>query len=131
MMVWELALLIISIGCVILMAFLVPTVWQLRRTAKRVEIAAETLNHHLPTILTNVEEISSNLTTILISGKRQVSVLEEATDEIRGLVNDIVQFEREVRRRVENPLIETMTTVTAVARAVRAFMQVMRSQDEK
>ena len=121
-MIWEISLLIISIGFVILIAFLVPTVVQLRRTAKRVEVISDSLNHHLPAILTNIDEITTNLTSILTSGRRQVLMLEEAAQDIKGMVEDIVHLEKDFKRRIEDPFVETLTTLAAIARAVRAFL---------
>ncbi|NOX37816.1 MAG: DUF948 domain-containing protein [Calditrichaeota bacterium] len=127
-MIWEISLLIVSIGFVILVAFLVPTIVQLRRTAKRVEVISDSLNHHLPAILTNLDEITTNLTSILTSGRRQVMMLEEAAQEVKGMVDDIVQLEKDIKRRIEDPFVETFTTLAAVARAIRAFLDVLKEK---
>ncbi len=127
-MIWEISLLIVSIGFVILVAFLVPTIVQLRRTARRVEVISDSLNHHLPAILTNLDEITTSLTSILTSGRRQVMMLEEAAQEVKGMVDDIVQFEKDIKRRIEDPFVETFTTLAAVARAIRAFLAVFKEK---
>jgi len=85
-MIWEVSLLIASIAFLMLVAFLIPAVVQVKRTAERVEIASENLNMHLPNILTNLDEITTNLTGIMSSGRRQMKMLEEATEEVKLMV---------------------------------------------
>ncbi len=119
-MIWEVSLLIASIAFLLLVAFLIPAIVQVKRTAERVEIASENLNIHLPNILTNLDEITTNLTGIMTSGRRQMQMLEEATEEIKLMVEDLSNFEKEVKEKIEDPLVETLATITAVAKAARA-----------
>ncbi len=127
-MIWEVSLLIVSIAFLLLVAFLIPTIVQLKRTAERVEIASENLNMHLPNILTNLDEITTNLTGIMSSGRRQMQMLEEATEEVKLMVEDLSAFEKEIKEKIENPLVETLATIAALAKAARAVAQSLKKE---
>ncbi len=83
---------------------------------------------HLPNILTNLDEITTNLTGIMSSGRRQMQTLEEATEEIKLMVEDLSAFEKEIKEKIENPLIETLATVSAVAKAIYALSQAFKKE---
>lgn len=129
-MIWEVSLLIVNIAFLLLVAFLIPTIVQLKRTAERVEIASENLNMHLPNILTNLDEITTNLTGIMSSGRRQMQMLEDATEEVKLMVEDLSAFEKEIKEKIENPLVETLATIAALAKAARAVAQSLKKSKE-
>ncbi len=41
------------------------------------------------------------------------------------MVDDIAGFEKRLRQRVEEPLIETLTTITAITKATRTFLAIL------
>jgi len=127
-MIWEVSLLIFSISFLILVAFLLPTVLQVRRTAQRVESVSENLNQYLPGILGNLDEISENVARMMSYGRSQMEVLGTAVDEVKHMVDDIVHLEKDIRKRIEDPLVETLTTLTAIVKALRSFLDAIKSR---
>jgi uncharacterized protein YoxC len=124
-MIIEISILIICLAVLVLVLFLVPTIIQLKKSAKRIEEVSGQLNQQFPTILGNITEITSNLNTILSSGRQQVESLGEATQNVKTMVNDIVQFERRIRHQVQNPIIETLTTIVAITKAIQTFLTIL------
>ncbi len=126
-MIWEISTLIASIALLILVAFLIPTILQVRRTIKKMEDLSEKLDRDLPDILVNVREISANLSAILQTGRYQAESLGEALDQVRGAMGDIVGFQRRVKREIESPLLRTVDLISAASRAVQTFLVVFLS----
>ncbi len=126
-MIWEISTLIASIALLILVAFLIPTILQVRRTIKKMEDLSEKLDRDLPDILVNVREISANLSAILQTGRYQAESLGEAFDQVRGAMGDIVGFQRRVKREIESPLLRTVDLISAASRAVQTFLVVFLS----
>jgi uncharacterized protein YoxC len=118
----EAGILIICLTVLLLVVFLIPTVIQLRRSAKEIEKVTGHLNQQLPEILENVNNITSNLNSILSSGRQQAARLGEATNNIKLMVDDIVGFEKKVKTQIEHPLLETLITLTAITKAIRTFL---------
>ncbi len=130
-MIWQISVLIIGISVLILVAFLVPTVLQLRRSASELEKVSSNLNRRLPGILANLEDITTNLSAILNAGRQHTDTVGEAVEEIKGLVDDVVQFEKALKKQVERPIVQTLDTVTAFNRAVRIFLRVLLSPPKR
>ena len=116
-MIIDISVLVLSIAVIALVLFLIPSIIQLRKSAKRFEEVSEELNRRLPKILKNIEEITANLNGMMSNGSHYVEKLGDAVD-------DIVDFEKRIKHRVEDPLIETLTTIAAITKAVRAFLTI-------
>ncbi|RMF55821.1 MAG: DUF948 domain-containing protein [Calditrichaeota bacterium] len=130
-MIWEISVLIIGISVLILVAFLVPTIVQLRRSAGELEKVSHHLNQRLPGILANLEDISTNLSAILNAGRQHTDTVGEAVEELKGLVDDVVTFEKALKKQVERPIVQTLDTLVAFNRAVRVFIKVLLAPPQK
>jgi uncharacterized protein YoxC len=119
-MLWEIGVLLIGIALLLFAVFSIPTLLQLRRTAKSME--------NLPGILTNIDEITTNLTHITQSFKTQVEGFQNVVDKIQDVAEDVVQFERSIRNEVGSPIIDTIANITAVLKGIRAFLDTLRSR---
>lgn len=117
-MIIETSVLVVSIAVCALILFLIPSIIQLRKSARRIEEVSLQLNQRLPSILENIDEITKNLNDMMSNGRQQVEKLGHAVD-------DIVDFEKRIKYRVENPLVETLTTIAAITKAVRAFLTIL------
>lgn len=124
-MIVEISLIIIGIAVLVATFVLVPALIQIKQSSKKLEKTADDLNQYLPSILENVNGITTSLNDILSNGRRQVATLEEATDNIKMMVDDIVNFERRIKEQVEEPIVDTLRRITAITKAVRTFIIVL------
>jgi uncharacterized protein YoxC len=125
-MLWEISLLVIAIAILLLSLFAIPTIVQIRRTARDAEQTAKILNQNLPGILTNLDEITTNLTQTTQTIHEQVDNLKYVVDKVNLIAEDVVDFERNIRAEIEAPIMETVNTISAVIKATRAFLEVLR-----
>lgn len=123
-MIIEISVLVLCLAVLVLILFLIPTIIQLKKSAKKIEEVSDQLNQQLPEILGNITEITSNLNNILSSGSQQMENLGEATHNVKTMVNDIVRFEKKIRYQVQDPIIETLTTIVAITKALRTFLTI-------
>jgi uncharacterized protein YoxC len=125
-MLWEISLLVIAIAFSLLILFAIPTMVQIRRTVKNAEETTKILNQNLPGILTNLDEITTNLTQTTQTFYEQVDSLKSVVDKFTLIADEVVDFERNIRAEIEAPIRETVNTVSAVIKATRAFLEVLR-----
>ncbi len=124
-MLWQISLLIVSVALVIIAIFLAPTLLQIRRTGRKIEQVADNLNAELPEILENFDEISSHLAGILYQARENVEILGDAATEIKEMVDEAANFQKNFKKKVEEPLVESLVTLSAVSRGVRTFFAVL------
>lgn len=127
-MLWEIGVLICSIALLLLAIFAVPTILQIRRTAKSAEITFKTVNQNLPGILTNLDEITTNLTATSQSIHQNIDGFKEVIHKFHLVADDVVQFERVVREEIEEPILNTIGTFTGIVKGVNAFFEVWRKK---
>ena len=130
-MIWEISTLIAAIAILILVAFLVPAINQFRRSMKKVEEVSKDLDGHLPNIMSNLDDITTDLSGIMASAREQVETLETAVEEVKGLVDDVVGMERKLKKQLDSPLVRTIGIVAAAAKATQVFMNVFGKRNKR
>ena len=127
-MLWEIGVIVCSIAFLLLVLFAIPSLIQLRKTTRSLEITSKTLNQNLPGILTNLDEITTNLTNTTRSVHEQMEGISQVVEKVQEIADDVVTFERNIRTEIESPIIETVATVTGVLKGVSAFLSVLRTK---
>jgi len=127
-MLWEISLFIIAIAFLLLVLFAIPSLLQIRKTAKSIELNSNTLNQSLPGILTNLDEITTNITKTTHITYQEIEKLSVAVAKVGEMVDDVVNFEKNLREEIEVPVVETLHTMTAIVKGVRAFLDAFRSK---
>jgi uncharacterized protein YoxC len=104
---WETSLFILCLAVVILVAFTIPVLLQLRRTVRNLDVTITTLNQDLPQILKNVDFITDNIrqsvhavrATVEETINRSLPSILENVDRLTSTVGKSVEM---VRTRVED-----------------------------
>jgi uncharacterized protein YoxC len=110
-MVWEIALAFFLLICSILIIYLIPTLFEFRRTLAKISDVAATLNKDLPGILENLNHLSSHA--------------NDAGEKLKGAVGDIVELEQRVSKEIKEPILEAAATIAGVLKGLQAFMAVL------
>lgn len=126
-MILQISALIIAIAILALVGFAIPTIIQLRKSVKKIEDIGENLDKQLPDILQNVQQITSNLSGIMDTGRRQVETVGGTIDDLKTVVDDIVGVEKKIKYSVDTRLIRSLATITAGVKAAKAFKDVMNN----
>ena len=126
MMIWEIGVLVIALAVVVLVGFMVPTLIQLRRSIKKIEDISVDMEKRLPGVMTNVDTITTNLSAILISGRQQAETINSAVTQLKGVVDDVVDVEKNIKHQIDTKLIRSLATFSASVKAAHAFMAVIR-----
>lgn len=113
---------LIGISAVVLVAFLIPVLLQARRSALKLEQMADELNSELPEILKNLNQISTDVAAMVSSGRSQVESIGEAVDQAKGLVDNMVRFEKDVKKRHRRSVLQSFKIASAAIKALQAFV---------
>jgi glucan phosphoethanolaminetransferase (alkaline phosphatase superfamily) len=121
-MLFEINFSILTLAFVIFSFFSILYLLQLRRTAQRIEEILHSLNKILPGILTKVDSIAANIADASQILKNQASSLSYSLDKIQNMVDEIILFERMLKKEIETPVMQTIGTGNAILSGVRAFL---------
>lgn len=116
---------VIAVVMIIAMLFLILTLLQIRRTAREVERILETARLQIVPLSHDLTVISQEAKGVLESIHRQVDGVEESITTVRDAVVRLREFEEGILPEIERPLFELTTLISAVSRAIGAFVRML------
>jgi uncharacterized protein YoxC len=118
---------VVAASIVVVAIVLVPVILQIRRTAREAEKLLDTVRMQIVPLSHDLTIISKEVSGILQSIHRQVDRVEEGIATVRDAAERLREFEETVLTRVEEPLLELATLISAVSRGIGAFLRFFRS----
>ncbi|HEY6192159.1 MAG TPA: DUF948 domain-containing protein [Bacteroidota bacterium] len=128
---WQLMLVLFEIIALaalsVLCVYLITVIVRIRNILTVVEQDVRELTSKALPVFENLEVITDKVKNITESIDEQVEVVRHSINSIREVADNVVDFERRVQERLEEPVLETIGTIAAVFKGVRAFVTRMRA----
>ena len=115
------------LSVIALCAFLIAFLVRLKGTLQALEKDVRDLTTRAMPILDNVEVITDKVRNIADNIDDQVELVKDSINSIREIANNVVDLERRIQERIEEPVLETVGTIAAVLKGVRAFFVRLRA----
>lgn len=110
-----------NLAVIILCAFLVAFLIRLRGILEVVEKDIKELSSRTLPVLDNLEVVTDKIRNIAENVDDQVELVKDSINSVREIADNVVDFERRIQARIEEPVLETIGTIAAVLKGVRAF----------
>jgi uncharacterized protein YoxC len=117
---------VIAAIMVILLIFLIPVIFQIRRTVRKIERLVDTASVQISPLTKSVRTLSMECERILQSICRQVEMVEDGITDVQKGILRLRVFQEEVQKRVEEPIFEFTALLTAMARGLETFLHIFR-----
>jgi predicted PurR-regulated permease PerM len=126
----SIAIIVIVVLLLILCAFTIPFLIQLRKTINNINITLQTLNQHLPGILKNMEDITTNVNSITSHVNKQVEGVIIPILRLKTLLLNLALGMESVLHTNINKfhLIKAARNMPAVLKGLQVFFQTLRSK---
>jgi len=124
----EISLLCLSLAVLLIVAFTVPLLWQIRRVVQGLALTQEMLQKSLPLLLQNLDEAVGIVKKTAYTVNDQVEVVAGAMRRIQDVVGVLMEFESVVRLGLRLPFFKFLRNAGAVARGVKVFLDVYTSK---
>ena len=118
-----LALLCVSALCV----YLIVVLARLKETLGHVEKEVKDLAAHALPILENTEYITARLKSVAENVDDQVLTVRESIASIREIADNAVALERKIQERIEGPVLDGVSYLSAIVTGIRTFIQRVRA----
>jgi uncharacterized protein YoxC len=118
---------VIAASVVAIAIFLIPAVLQIRRTAREAEKLFETARMEIVPLSHDLTVVSSEISSILQSIRRQVDKVEEGVTAVRDAAGHLREVEEAALTIVGGPLVRLAALITAASKGVGAFARFLRS----
>jgi uncharacterized protein YoxC len=121
----QIGLVILGVAFFLLIIFCIHFLLEVRQTARDITITLETLNQRLPSILKNVEEITTNINSSTSAVNREVQKFTYSADRFNLVVKNVVDDLQDVAPVViKSPAFQTAKRVLAIVKGIGAFLNV-------
>jgi len=122
----ENGLLILVIILILLTIFCIPIFIQIWRVSKKLTVTLQTLNQSLPSILSNMEEITANVNSSTSLMNRKIQNLSDTTNRSNLVINDIIdniQYFAPLAMKI--PVFSSFKNIIALLKGINVFMDVL------
>jgi uncharacterized protein YoxC len=116
-----------DVAIISLCVFLIAFVIRLKSFFQMVETDLKEFNTKAFPVLDNLEVITDKLRNVSENIDDQVELVKDSINSIREIADNVVDFERRVQSRIEEPVLETIGTIAAVLKGVRTFFVRLRA----
>ena len=117
-----LALLCVSALCIYLIVVLV----RVKETLGNVEKDVKDLATRTVPILENTEYITARLKSVAENLDDQMLTVRESIASIREIADNVVALERKIQERIEGPVLDGVSYLSAIVTGIRTFIQRVR-----
>ncbi len=100
---------------------------RLRESLSNVQKDIQEVSRNTVPVLDNLTVITDKVRAISENVDDQISIVRSSVESLREMTDNIVAFEANLQSKVEGPLMETLSFVTAIVRAFQAFFNKLRS----
>ena len=127
----EIGLVILGIILILLVSSYIFILLKILRTSEDITITLQTLNQSLPTILKNLEEITTNINNSTAAVNRRIQNFSNTADRSQLIISDIIdniQYFAPIAMKL--PIFQTIRNVTAVIKGIRVFIDVFLNKEK-
>ena len=129
-MILEISVAVIAFFVVIFVIGLLIALVQIRRTAKEAEKLMETSRQQIAPISHDLTIIVNDVKRIIQSIQKQMGMVEDGVGDIKNTVTRITQFEKDLQEKLQRPIIEFATLISAMSNAFRAFLGIWKRKQK-
>jgi uncharacterized protein YoxC len=106
--------------------FMIPVLLQIRRTAREAEKLIDYVRAQIAPTSRDIVLISHDVKSIVQSIQRQIYRVEEGVETVHDMAVRLKEFQIEVQRRIEEPLLQIVSVFSGVKRGVEAIAGIFR-----
>ena len=115
---------VIAAIMVSVLILLIPVFLQVRRTAREAEKLIDSVRVQVAPVSRDVGLISRDVKSMVQSIHRQVGRLEDGIETVRDVAVRVKEFQLEVKRRIEEPMLQLAAVLGSVKRGVEAISSI-------
>ena len=115
---------VIAAVLVLILIFVIPVLFQVRRTAREAEKLIDSVRLQVVPIGRDIGLISREVKSIVESIRHQVDRVEDGVETVRDMALRVKALQIEVQRRIEEPLLQLAALMGGIKRGIEAVARI-------
>jgi uncharacterized protein YoxC len=91
---------------------------KMRDVLSQVEVNLKEVATRVVPVLENLEVITSRLRGIIENFDDQLALLQHSVETIKGVAENVANFQRRIQDAIEGPVLEVMSTIGGIIRGI-------------
>ena len=117
---------VIAAIMVLALIFLIPVLFQVRRTAREAEKLIDSVHLQVAPVSRDITAISREVKSVIQSIHRQVDQVEDGIETVHDMAVRVKEFQIEVQRRIEEPMLQLAAVMGGVKRGFEVISSIFR-----
>jgi uncharacterized protein YoxC len=109
---------------VLTLIFSIPVLLQVRRTAREAEKLIDSIRVQVAPLSRDIGFITRDIKNVVQSVHRQVDRVEDGIETVHGMATRAKEFQIEVQRRIEQPLLQLAAVLGGIKQGLEAVARV-------
>lgn len=119
---------IIALLCLsALSVYLIVVLVRVREVLTGVEKDVKDLSAKAIPVFANLEVITEKIKNVTSNIDEQVETVKYSIGSMKEIADNVVEFERRIQERIEEPVLEAVSFLAAAVKGVRTFIERVRS----
>jgi uncharacterized protein YoxC len=107
--------------------YLVMIFYRMEKSLDHLDKKVSALCEQTFPILENLHAITTKVRAITDNLDEQLNIVKDSVESFRSTVDEIVEFKRRVQNRIEEPVMDSVSFISALVKGVKVFFDRMRS----
>src|SRR3990172_5943786 len=125
----DILLIILLIMASALCIALIYYLWRIAHSVKAMRTDLSNLTANLEPLITSTSALTQNLSEIVENAKGHFEISKNIVSSVKDRIDTILEFETNVRRGIEGPVMSFIREVTAINNGLRTFLSYFRKKD--
>jgi uncharacterized protein YoxC len=119
---------IVALVCLVaLSVYIIVVLSRLKVVLSNLERDLKAFAERAIPVLENLEDITTKFKNVAATIEQEVGAIKESMAAVQQIAENIVNFEKRVQERVEIPVMEAVSVISAVFKGVRTFFDQLRT----
>lgn len=110
-----------------LSVYLIVVLVRVREILGNIEKDIKELTSKAIPVFANLEVITDKVKNVTANIDEQVTGIKHSVQSVKEIADSVVEFERRIQERIEEPVLEAVAFIAAAVKGVRTFIERVRS----
>ncbi len=122
----DLAIIIALLSVSALSVYLIVTLIRVRDILNQIEHDVKEVSAKALPVLDNLEVITTRIKNVTENIEEQIEVVGHTIRSIRGITDNVVDFQQRLQEKVQEPVFEALNVLSAMVRGIRGLVERVR-----
>lgn len=124
-------LILLFLGLVILVLKLLKTV---RNISEKFDMFSDNIKDIKPKVELTIDKINSlsdNVNSLVTKINQNAEVITTVVDKVKGAAEEVIEFQQNIQKKIEPPVMDTLNTITAVSIGIKTFFDRLKETKKR